>query len=383
MVGASGAAPSWSLQPPADTEQELRFVGRAVGDNILDERLMRSRAMEDARAQIASRIATRIWTESADYLKERGAAHLGQDKVQRAEYVRRVHTRVKQQVHGVRLDGNYWEKWRIDPGLFSRAFTRYKYAILAGYPRAEYERKIEKYVRLGQDQRRAHELIDQGRPRAAAELLEALLNDFPDAPVSANLVLADAYRAAGLLTKADDVLGAALERATPEEQPRVRQKMDEIAGEMPDFSGASALVVVEAEGPMAALGGDLTWLESLLLRANIAVREVKSGAIAQSPPLLREARRAGAGWLITVLVREVSGERTRTIYDIKIEKGSAEAAVRILDASTGEILASATALQRHASSGRDTALRAAGKTGVRKALRYCLVNLLKAEEKPQ
>lgn len=139
LVAKKSPAPPWVKAVPADTEEELIFVGTGLGDNILDERNARARAMEHVRTQIANSLDQTVIREATEIVEEEGAAHRGADEDD-ATYSRMIEQRVKQAMSGVRLEDFYWEKWQVDPGLFSRSFSKYKYYVKASIPREQYAR---------------------------------------------------------------------------------------------------------------------------------------------------------------------------------------------------------------------------------------------------
>jgi hypothetical protein len=131
--------PPWTLQTPEDTEDVKYFVGVHLADNVLDERTGRSRSMENAYEVIAESLRADVRRESLDVVKERGAAHLGEDEDD-ATYYRELRVDAHREISGAQARQYYWEKWRVREGLFHWPYTRYKYYVLAEVPRAEYEK---------------------------------------------------------------------------------------------------------------------------------------------------------------------------------------------------------------------------------------------------
>lgn len=147
MVGCAGErklavsrrTPQWVRHTPPDTEEALIFVGTAIGDNILDERAARNRAMEDVRTQIADSIETRVLSQAREIVEQEGAAHRGKD-VDSGTYSRMVEQKVGEIIPGVRQEDFYWEKWKIDPGILRREYRKYKYYVKAAIPRELYSK---------------------------------------------------------------------------------------------------------------------------------------------------------------------------------------------------------------------------------------------------
>jgi hypothetical protein len=131
--------PSWVVDVPQDTEDEVRFVGIGLAENILDERTARNRAMEDMQQQIASSLKATVIKNAREVVTKSGPEHRGKETPDSA-YRAEVTNVVDQAMSGVRIEGNYWEKWKIKRGFFLASFTRYKYYVLGSMPREDYER---------------------------------------------------------------------------------------------------------------------------------------------------------------------------------------------------------------------------------------------------
>jgi hypothetical protein len=140
-VATSSAEPPWVLVKPANTDERVMYVGEGLGDNILDTREARSRAMQNVRTQIAESLETIVVEQAVEIVEQKGAAHLGQDK-ERATYSRQVEQKVDQALAGVEQQGFYWEKWKIKEGFFSGSYSQYKYFVLAGMPRELYDKLL-------------------------------------------------------------------------------------------------------------------------------------------------------------------------------------------------------------------------------------------------
>ena len=211
--GSSGTRPAWVKGLPQATSEHIYAVGQALGENVLDEPTMRDRAMADAREQLARRLATRVESRGREVLQRHRSGSAGTAAAAEEAYYRELRTRASQRLHGVTRRDSYWEKWRVDPGPFHGAYVRYKYYVLAAYPRGEYERIIRIYERLAEDRKKALTLLKAGKPRRAASLLEEVLDETEEPPAAVRLTLARAYEQAGLLERAEAVLRAAMETA--------------------------------------------------------------------------------------------------------------------------------------------------------------------------
>jgi hypothetical protein len=138
----SGAGtPEWINRPTRVTEDTVSFMGIALMRNMLDQRSARNRALSDARRQIAESMSTEVDASSVQIDFSEGAAHMGEDE-QDASFRQRLQTQARAAVRGARETEYYWEKWKIDPGLFSRAYTRYKYYVHVEVPRDLYDRLL-------------------------------------------------------------------------------------------------------------------------------------------------------------------------------------------------------------------------------------------------
>ena len=335
--------------------------------------------MEDIRHQVAGLISTEVEAQSTEHLRKRGYAPHGTDRVVAAEYVSRIWTHVKQQVRGVAQREKYWEKWRIDPGLFRWSFVRYKYFTLGSYPEAEYERQIQKFTRLLTDQVQAAELLKQGKANAAAQLLERLLNDYPEASVSIRLKLADAYEQAQRLDRAVAVLKVALKlTADPAQRARIRERIKHLKGAFPILAGVSAYVVADVDESLRAhLDTVRAWIEEPFTESHIRLVGIKfrvgDASLSQQ---LTEARKAGAKWFVTVKLRKMASEATKNVYDAVLREVRFECSVRVRSTENEEMLSSNSVTERGLAADRDTAARSAAKCAVRSALRQCFLTLL-------
>ena len=385
MVAQSGRTPAWTAQPPAEAADALLFVGQAVGRNVLDERSMRTRALEDARNQIAGLLETKVVGETREHIHRRGDAPRGSREVSEVEYTRLMRTSVEQNIRGVSQKANYWEKWRIDPGLFSRSFIRYKYYVLAAYSSVEYERSLRHFTRLAVERERAHELIDRGQPLEAAHLLEELLNDYPGAPVPIRLTLADAYEDAGMIDLAEAALEATLELTEePAELVRIRERIDRLRAVFPDLSGRSAYVLFESAGAgNVSLDVARPWIEEACALSRLDVAAVEAGAMGgPSHEPVRSARESGADWLIALRMRVIPARDRIEPYEVEAYEVHVECSARVFSTSNGKLLTSASITQRGLGRDRGSAERSARMNAVRDALRQCFLSLSRLESNP-
>ena len=134
MIAVSSDTPPWVLQRPASTDEGIPYVGQGLGDNIVDTREARSRAMQDVRNQIAESLRMRVVDQAIEIVEQKDVAHLARDQ-ERALHSGQVEQHVNEAMSGVQQDAFYWEKWMIKDGFFSPAYSRYKYYILAGMPK--------------------------------------------------------------------------------------------------------------------------------------------------------------------------------------------------------------------------------------------------------
>jgi len=130
--------PAWVVDTPLDTPTAKVFVGIGLADNILDERVGRERAMEDAAAQIAASLKTTVVKDAMDIVKKKGPEHKGED-VASTSYYRSARTLVSQSLAGAKQVSYYWEKWKISPGFWSSTYTKYKYYVKVEMPKKDYD----------------------------------------------------------------------------------------------------------------------------------------------------------------------------------------------------------------------------------------------------
>jgi len=383
LLEKSGPTPDWVLQPPRPTPTKLLFTGQAVGRNVLDERTMRTRAMEDARQQVASMIGTQVTAKTRQSLLKSGHEAHGADQVLEARYVSQIRTTVQQQVHAVRLEGKYWEKWAIDPGLLRRSFVRYKYFVLASYPQDEYERNLSYFARLVTDQQLAVDLMKLGRPRQAARVLERLLNDYPKASVQIRLTLADAYEQAQRPDRAADALRTASRLTSdPAEQARIGERIDRLENALPDLAGSSAWVVIDwGEGAPTHREMARTWIEETFSESHVDLIAMESGpSRGASERSIAQAPKAGAQWFVVVQLSVEPSATTKWRYGVELHEASVECAVRVLSAEDARVLTSTLAVGRKLASDRDSAVRLAMRSAIRSALRTCFLALVRDVE---
>jgi tetratricopeptide (TPR) repeat protein len=382
LLGRSSATPPWVRETPTGGEVELLFVGQAVGRNVLDERTMRTRAMQDARQRVAGRLETRIRAETREVITRTGDAARGQDTADE-QYVRELRTSVRQSIRGLALRATYWERWRVDPGLFSPSFTRYKYYALTAYPRAEYDRIISYFTRVTVDRERARELIAEGKPAEAAELLEKLLDDYPDAPVPVRLALAQAYERMGKPLRAEAVLEVGLELAASDaEFARVEERLQHLESIFPDLSGRSVYLTIEPPRD-TALAVERAWVEEPCVRSNLTVRGVEPARSAASlPDAVGAARAAGADWLISLRLRRWPARGRIQSYGVQGYEVRVECTCRAFRAADGELVASPSVTRFALERDRSSALRLAATDAIRRALRRCFLSLASSESAP-
>jgi tetratricopeptide (TPR) repeat protein len=329
LVGKSGPTPQWVSGTPADAETELRFRGMALGRNVLDEAVMHDRAMANARNQIAQRIQTRVESQSTEIMERRGSAALGEDEVTRAEFSSMLETAVQERVRLATERDRYHERWKIDPGLFSGAFTRYKYYVLVGYPREEYQRQIDRFVRLQTERAQARELLEEGRSAEAARILEALLDDYPRAAGPLRLQLAEVYRRQGRLQRAEAVLQQALAGSvTKHEEDRLREALERVEATFPEVSVEAVQVLYDVRSDLP-LEDARTVVPEVLTRAGLRVRGITRGDIGNLEPDDVRSLADGAEWVVAVRIDRMPTDTDRRYYGMKLHPAAAESTVRI------------------------------------------------------
>jgi tetratricopeptide (TPR) repeat protein len=338
LLSRSGPRPGWVAGTPQDTEEELRFRGLALGRNVLDERTMHDRAMAHARRQVAERIETRVQARTREALQVTGSAARGRDEVTRAEFTSLLETAVQEKVRLAAERDRYHERWRVDPGPFSGAFERHKYYVLVGYPREEYRRQVTRFVRLERERARARELLAQDRPSAAAELLEALLNDYPGASVPLRLQLAEAYRAAGRLGRAERVLEQALAAPTTDfEERRLRESLERIHQTFPEVPVRTVQVVYDTAGDLPPAAAR-TVVPQVLTAAGFRVGGLLLREMDRLRPQDVRVLARGAEWVVAVRIEHPPTHPDRRYYNQQLYPAAARSTVRIY-ALDGSLLA--------------------------------------------
>jgi len=171
-------APSWVTGDPQQSGDDVYFVGRGVGYNVLDERAAVNAARADVLAQIAQLMTTRVMTQSGD-CDARGGGETAFPQSRAG-----VRPRWRDDNHGVRTlpgdelqqllsheaqqftsaiagdmvdRGVYLEKWdvREEPagswGRPSRGMIRYKCWLLMSIPREKLEHNVQEFRTLARD----------------------------------------------------------------------------------------------------------------------------------------------------------------------------------------------------------------------------------------
>ncbi len=229
------------------------------------------------------------------------------------------------------------------------------------------------------DQVEAAALMKQGRADAAAQLLERLLDDYPGASVSIRLKLADAYEQAQRLGRAAGVLKVAMKLTSDVAQrARIRERINHLDAAFPNLDGASAYVAADVDEFMR---GDLdtvkAWIEELFAASRIRLVGVKFGVgdttLSQQ---LATARKAGAKWFVTVKLRKMPLEATKSVYDAVLHQVRFECSVRLRSTENEGMLSSKSATERGLAAARDMAARSAAKCALRSALRQCFLALV-------
>jgi hypothetical protein len=139
--------PEWVITTVDPSAEVMAFKGMALMDNILDERTARNRALADARRQIAESLSSDIQANSVEIVTREGAEHKGEDETDQT-FRDRLEAKAQAAVDGAREKDYYWEKWKIKEGLFSGAYSKYKYYVRVDVPRDLYE-KLRKDLAAG------------------------------------------------------------------------------------------------------------------------------------------------------------------------------------------------------------------------------------------
>jgi hypothetical protein len=369
----SGPTPGWVESAPGPTEGQVYFVGVSLGKNVLDQKEMRARALMDARRQIAGAIRTDVLAVARERLGERGRAAHGRDETVEAAYESLVATRTQEAIHGVRERDAYWEKWRVDPGLLRRAFTRYKYFVLAAYPKSEWERNVGYLARLLAVRQQARELMDAGRHAEAAQRLEGVLSDHPQAPLAIRLGLAEAYEKLRRPADARRVLEHAAQMAEgPAEKSLIDERLERLADVWPDLGGAKFVVVIAIDaGTRPALGVVRTVAEDAL--ASSGARLVKLMTGTGDPTLPAPLARAHGAQYIAALTCTRLPDRGRVdTYHLAMYEARIQCTVRLLKAADQTPVAARSLVGRALDRIPDQALARAARAACRNALRDAL-----------
>lgn len=388
LRGQSGARPGWVRSVPGQTEEALPApeerpaaqdfvyaVGQALGDNVLDEASMRQRAMADARGQLAARLETRLESAAREVVHRRRSGPPGSGEVADDEYYRELRTSARERLRGVRQQDTYWEKWQVDPGLFRRSFTRYKYYVLASYPREEYERIFRTYTRLTEDREKARHLLQEDRPAEAAALLEGLLDEVRDPPVAVVLMLSRAHERAGRLSRAEGVLAAALERAEAESAiGRLEGRLDRVRETFPDLTGRRVFLIVKGASV------DPAWAEAPCSRSNVRVARTGRGET-DVTRAVREGGAAGVDWVLEVEVVPEGAPEVSLHHGVELHKMRVSCAARLLGAEDGATVAAASVSVRAVERSRDRAWKQAARQAVHRAVREVFVTAAEREER--
>lgn len=377
IVDRPGARPVWVRSVPDSTEERVLVVGQALGRNVLDEPVMRERAMADAREQLARRLQTRLQSRSEEVVERWSTGVPGSGEKAREEYYREVRTRARERLHGVTLRETYWEKWRVDPGLFRRSFTRYKYYCLASYPREEYQRVMQSYVRLTEERQRAARLMDQGEYARAATVMEDLLAEHDDPPLAISLMLSRAHEESGDLLRAEQVLETALRQTEdPDEQQRINARLEDIRSTFPDLQGRTAYVVLKADqGTSADVAVKPAWVEEACGRSNLQIVNGAPWPVeTDAQRLMNDARRAGAGWILEINLSPHGAVKMFSHHGLELIRARVESGVRVLRAGDGGTLAAASSRARSVQRNRETAVSGAAQRALHLALREAFLN---------
>lgn len=330
LISQSGPTPQWVTATPSDTEAELRFKGLSLADNVLDEAVARSRALADARRQIAAAIETHVNSETTEYLERQGYEARGRDITVRDELRDILRATVAEDVRWALERDHYYVKWEVDEGLFHAAFVRYKYFVLVGYPREEYERQRARFVRLETERALARQRVLAGNAGEAVALLVALVRDYPSAAVSLRLQLADAYVTLGRLDLAESLLDAVLSDDLSRPGVRhVRGRLTEIRQAFPDVQGKKLYVLYDPASDLAASEAH-TLIADVASRAGLEVVDMERGAIdALDAAGVRRLFRLGVDWVLAVRIEKRPVDQDVRYYDVVLHPAAAECTVRL------------------------------------------------------
>lgn len=135
-VSVSSAEPEWMSGAPSSADRFI-FVGKGLGDNIVDTRQAKDRAMQDVRDKVAKSLTARAVALAIEIVEQKGVAHKSADE-ERAAYARLVQQQVNQTMTGMPEEASYWEKWMIKADLFTPGFSRFEYYVEITMPKEQY-----------------------------------------------------------------------------------------------------------------------------------------------------------------------------------------------------------------------------------------------------
>ncbi len=130
----SSETPDWVLQKPADTPDQIFYVGLGCGESIVDSQGARATAMKDVCRQVARSLTPVVVEQAIAIADQKGLPHGSQD-AEGARYEDQVREQVDQAAPGIQQEGFYWERWAYKQGAFNPCTYDYRYYILASMSR--------------------------------------------------------------------------------------------------------------------------------------------------------------------------------------------------------------------------------------------------------
>ena len=135
--------PIWVNTRMQPTDGMVSFVGIATAVNVLDEAHGRRIALENAAAEVAKCVNSKVSSSVQRTTMRTGAVYKPGGKASR-QTATLAKVSASAIIHDLKAKQYYYEKWSVGQGLFGKPMVRYKYYVLAELPEEKYKALLRK-----------------------------------------------------------------------------------------------------------------------------------------------------------------------------------------------------------------------------------------------
>ncbi len=142
--------PDWLRRTKDPEDGVVFYVGRALAENVFDEKGAMDEALNNAAVQIARTLKTGVDEESVWRDHHQGDEVWGRE-YRNSEWTNTERVFIRSIVSGLRPVDSYWEKWWAKESSGSQRVYKYKYWVLVSFPEERlhyYQDVVKKNMRI-------------------------------------------------------------------------------------------------------------------------------------------------------------------------------------------------------------------------------------------